>query len=198
MIALYVHGTSVIHRMPAGRKVLTFMALTLAITLAARSAWALPIVFAFVVGGYLLAGLRVRDLLRQVVVVHWVMLVMLLAQLVFLPPLVAVANTGRVLAVIVLAALITLTTRIPELLDATERSLGPLRRFGVNPASVGLLLAMTITAIPVIAGFAASIREAQRARGVPLRIGTFVVPLLVMALKHSDDLADALIARGVE
>ena len=198
MIALYVPGTSPIHRMPAGPKVLTFMALTLAITLSARSAWALLIVFAFVVGGYLLAGLGMRDLFRQVVVVRWVVLVMLIAQLVFLPPLVAVANTGRVLAVIVLAALITLTARIPDLLEATERSLAPLRRFGVNPASVGLLLAMTITAIPVIAGFAASIREAQRARGVPLRIGTFVVPLLVMALKHSDDLADALIARGVE
>jgi len=198
VIALYLPGTSPIHRMPAGPKVLIFMALTLAITLATRSAWALPALFALVVGGYLVAGLGMRDLLRQVVVVRWVMLVMLLAQLVFLPPLVAVANTGRVLTVIVLAALITLTTRIPDLLDATERSLAPLRRFGVNPSSIGLLLAMTITAIPVIAGFAASIREAQRARGVPLRIGTFVVPLLVMALKHSDDLADALVARGVE
>ena len=198
MIALYLPGTSPIHRMPAGPKVVVFMALTLAITLAARTAWALPGLFALVVGGYLVAGLGMRDLLRQVVVVRWVMLVMLLAQLVFLPPLVAVANSGRVLAVIVLAALITLTTRIPDLLDATERSLAPLRRFGVNPSSIGLLLAMTITAIPVIAGFAASIREAQRARGVPLRLGTFVVPLLVMALKHSDDLADALVARGVE
>ena len=198
MIALYLPGTSPIHRMPAGPKVLAFIALTLAITLSVRSAWALPAVFALVLGGYLLAGLGVRDLLRQVIVVRWVVLVMLIAQLVFLPPLDAVANTGRVLAVIVLAALITLTTRIPDLLDATERALAPLRRLGVNPSSVGLLLAMTITAIPVIAGFAASIREAQRARGVPLRIGTFVVPLLVMALKHSDDLADALIARGVE
>ena len=198
MIALYSPGTSPIHRMPAAPKVLTFMALTLAITVSVRSAWALPIVFAGVVGGYLLAGLGMRDLLRQVVVVRWAVFVMLIAQLVFLPPLVTVANTGRVLAVVVLAALVTLTTRIPELLDATERSLWPLQRFGVNPARVGLLLAMTITAIPVIAGFAASIREAQRARGVPLRIGTFVVPLLVMALKHSDDLADALIARGVE
>jgi biotin transport system permease protein len=31
-----------------------------------------------------------------------------------------------------------------------------------------------------------------------VRLTTFVVPLLVMSLKHSDDLADALTARGVE
>jgi biotin transport system permease protein len=184
--------------MPAGVKVLTFMLLTLGITLSASFAWTVPIAGALVLGGYLLAGLGLRELAGQVLAVRWVVLIMLVTQLVFLPPLVAVANTGRVLSVIVLAGLITLTTRIPALLDATERALAPLARFGVNPAAIGLLLGMTITTIPVIGGFAATIREAQRARGVPVRLTTFVVPLLVMSLKHSDDLADALTARGVD
>ncbi len=69
---------------------------------------------------------------------------------------------------------------------------------GVNPSRVALMLSMTITTIPVIAGFAAQIREAQRARGVPLAPLAFVVPLLIMTLKHSDDLADALTARGID
>jgi biotin transport system permease protein len=198
MIALYRPGTSPIHRMPAGAKVLTFMAVTLAITFAANIVWTVPVAFVLVVTGYLLAGLGARELIGQIVAVRWVVVILLTTQLVFLPALAAVTNTGRVLAVIVLAALITLTTRIPALLDATERALAPLRRFGVNPSSIGLLLGMTITAIPVIAGFATAIREAQRARGVPIRFTTFVVPLLVMSLKHSDDLADALTARGVE
>jgi biotin transport system permease protein len=198
VITLYRSGTSPIHRMPAGAKVLTFIAITLAITLSANSVWTLPTALLLVVSGYLLAGLGLRDLVGQIVAVRWVVVVMLVTQLVFLPALVAVTNTGRVLAVMVLAALITLTTRIPALLDATERALAPLRRFGVRPSSVGLLLGMTITSIPVIAGFATAIREAQRARGVPIRFTTFVVPLLVMSLKHSDDLADALTARGVE
>jgi biotin transport system permease protein len=198
VIALYRPGTSPIHRMPAGPKVLTFTLITLAITLSAGNAWTIPAACVLVFSGYLLAGLGVRELAAQVFAVRWVIGIMLATQLLFLPPLVAAANTGRVLVVIVLAALITLTTRIPALLDATERSLGPLRRFGVSPSGIGLLLGMTITTIPVIAGFAASIREAQRARGVPLRLTTFVVPLLVMSLKHSDDLADALTTRGVE
>jgi biotin transport system permease protein len=135
---------------------------------------------------------------RQLYAARWIVLVMLVTQAFFLPGWVAVTNAGRVLVVIVLAALITLTTRIPALLDATERALAPLRRFGVNPAGIGLLLALTITAVPVIGGFAAEIREAQRARGAPVRLQTFVVPLLVMSLKHSDELADALTARGIE
>ncbi len=198
MILLYRHGKSLIHRMPAGLKVLAFTLIALAIALSAGNGWTLPVAGVLAVCLYLLAGLGVGTLLRQILAVRWVIVVMLLTQVLFLPVLVAVTNTGRVLVVIVLAALITLTTRIPALLDATERALAPLRRFGVNPASIGLLLALTITAIPVITGFAAAIRDAQRARGAPVRLRTFAVPLLVMSLKHSDDLADALTARGIE
>lgn len=198
MIALYQPGTSPLHRMPAGIKVLLFVAVTLTITLTARSGWTIAAFAVLVLGLYLVAGVGARGLLRQTVAVRWVIGVTFLTQLIFLPPAVAATNTGRVLIVVVLAALISLTTRVSALLDATERALHPLRRFGVSPGGVGLVLAMTITAIPVIASFAGTIREAQRARGVPVRLRTFVVPLLVMSLKHSDDLADALAARGVE
>jgi biotin transport system permease protein len=197
MIALYRPGTSPIHRLPAGIKILLFIAITLAITMVAQSIWVVAIAALVVVVFYFAAGLS-RQLPRQVVAVRWLIAVTLVTQLIFLPPLVAATNTGRVLVVVVFAALISLTTRVSALLDMTERVLGPFRRFGVSPSGIGLVLAMTITAIPVIGGFASTIREAQRARGVPVRLTTFVVPLLVMSLKHSDDLADALAARGAE
>ena len=198
MIGLYHPGSSLVHRIPAGVKVLVFAALTLAIALTAGGAWTLPAAGCLTAVLYLLAGLGIRPLLRQLCAARWIVLVMLVTQVIFLPVPVALTNTGRVLIVIALAALITLTTRIPALLDATERALAPFRRFGVNPAAIGLLLALTITAIPVIGGFATAIREAQRARGAPVRLQRFVVPLLVMSLKHSDELADALTARGIE
>ena len=198
MIVLYRPGASLLHRMPAGLKVLLFAALALAIALAAGNVWALPAAGLIAVSLYLLAGLGIFTLLRQLHSARWIVLMMLVTQLLFLPVSVAVSNTSRVLVVILLASLITLTTRIPALLDATDHALAPLRRFGVNTAGIGLLLALTITAIPVIGGFATEIRDAQRARGVPVRLQTFVVPLLVMSLKHSDELADALTARGIE
>ena len=198
MIVLYRPGTSLLHRMPAGAKVLVFAALVLAIALTANSVWTLPTAGILAISLYLIAGLGMPTLLRQLYAARWIALVMLVTQVFFLPVLAAISNTSRVLVVIVFAALITLTTRVPALLDATERALAPLRRFGVNPAGIGLVLALTITAIPVIGGFAADIREAQRARGAPVRLQTFVVPLLVMSLKHSDELADALTARGIE
>ena len=123
---------------------------------------------------------------------------MLVPQMVFLSALDAVSNTARVVLILVLAALFTMTTRIPDLLDAAERAASPLRRVGIRPESVALLLGLSITSIPVIAGFAATVRDAQRARGISAHRVTFAVPLLIMSLKHADDLADAVNARGIE
>ena len=197
MIALYRPGVSPMHRLPAGIKVVLFIAITFTITMAAQSVWALAAAAIVVLAFYLVAGLGLQ-IFVQIAAVRWLIAITLITQLIFLPPAVAAANTGRVLIVVVFAALISLTTQVSALLDLTEKVLHPFRRFGVSPSGVGLVLAMTITAIPVIGGFAATIREAQRARGVKIRPATFVVPLLVMSLKHSDDLADARAARGVE
>ncbi len=198
MIALYRPGTSIVHRLPAGPKLIALMLLAIAITVFATTAWAIAGIGVLVVAGYLAAGLGPLEVLRQLVALRWIVAITLVTQVIFLPLPVAATNTGRVVTVVLLATLVTLTTRTSALLDAVERGLGPLRRIGVDPARVGLLLAMTITVVPVIAGFAANIRAAQRARGATPRLRFLAMPLLVMSLKHADDLADALIARGAE
>lgn len=198
MIALYRNGTSPLHRMPAGVKMLALMLFALALGVGMNGLWSLAAASAAVVLCYLLAGFGLGELGRQLVAVRWLVLVMVVMQSLFLTATEATVNTGRVVLVVVLAALVTLTTRTGDMLDAVERLLAPLRRFGVNPAKVGLLLSLTITTIPVVAGFATGIRDAQRARGVPPRPTRLAVPLLVASLRHADDLADSLAARGVE
>ncbi|MEV6371859.1 MULTISPECIES: energy-coupling factor transporter transmembrane component T [Micromonospora] len=195
---MYRPGGGLLHRTPAGPKLLTVMALALAISLAPASPWLLAGAAALVLGGYLLTGLGLPELGRQLWGLRWLVLVMLVPQAVFLSLPAAAVNVTRVVVVVLLAALVTLTTRTEDLIDAIARALGPLRRFRVNPNRIALMLSMTITTVPVIAGFATQVREAQRARGVPVQPLAFVVPLLVMALKHSDDLADALTARGID
>jgi biotin transport system permease protein len=198
VITLYRPGTSILHRAPAGVKIIVLAILALAISLLVRDLSSLALAAALTVGAYLLAGLGVTGLAAQVVAIRWIIVTMLGTQLLFLSAHLAALNTGRVVIVIVLVSLLSLTTLTVDLLDATERACQPLRRIGVDPAQVALLLAMTVTTIPVIAGFASTIRDAQRARGVPLRLQLLVVPLLIMSLRHADDLADAVAARASE
>ncbi|WP_375386186.1 energy-coupling factor transporter transmembrane component T family protein [uncultured Microbacterium sp.] len=198
MISLYRPGHSILHRMPAGVKIIAFAAIAVAVSIFGTTPIGLGLAAVLTICLYLLGGFGPREILRQALVIKWVIVVMLITQLIFLPPVTALTNTGRVVVVVVLASLITLTTRVPAVLDSVERGLAPLRRIGGNPAAIGLVLALTITAIPVIVGFATAIREAQRARGVRVGPHTAVVPLLVMSIKHSDELAESLAARGVE
>lgn len=197
MLTLYRPGNGWIHRAPAGPKTVVLLAVVLAVSLLPSTYWAGGCAIVVVVIGCLVAGLGMRELGRQVLAIRWVIVITLAGQLIFLTPESAVANTARVTAAIVLAALLVLTTRVSDLLDAFERGLRPLERFGLDPQRVSLILAVAINTVPVLGRLAAGVREAQRARGARASLTTFVVPFLVVSLKHADELGEALTARGV-
>jgi len=99
---------------------------------------------------------------------------------------------------VLLAALVTLTTRTTALVDAVVAGCRPLRSVGVDPERVGLMIALGIRCVPVVAGLAEEVRDAQRARGLTASPRAFAVPLIVRALRHADALGEALVARGVD
>lgn len=196
MISLYRPGRSVLHRAPAGVKLLGLALLALAMSLVPGSLGVSAVWLGTVVAAFGLGGFGPVSLVRQLWAARWIVVLMVVTQLVFLSPEAAVVNTTRVIAVVLLAGLLTMTTRTDDLLAAAQRALRPLRRFGVDPWRVAFLLSLTIALVPVIGDFARRVREAQQARGVRLGVRG-LVPLLVMSLKHADDVSDALTARGI-
>ncbi|MFU0804655.1 MAG: Energy-coupling factor transporter transmembrane protein EcfT [Pseudoclavibacter caeni] len=198
MIALYRPGTSPLHRLPAGVKLLSLMGLALAVSLTPPVAWLPAALAGLVVVLYALGGQRPAALGRQLWGLRWMIVVLAAFLVVFHGWQDALVTTSRIVAVVLLATLIALTTSTTELLDALERGMRPLARVGVRPARVALTLALTITAVPVIAALAGRVREAQVARGAPWSLRSWLVPLLVLVLRHADGLADALSARGVD
>ncbi len=197
MLTLYRPGDGPLHRMPAGPKALALLLVVLAVSFLPSTWWAAGVAAAVTVAAYLASRLGLRELGRQVVGVRWVIVITLTGQLLFLSTEAALANTSRVLAAILLAGLLVLTTRVTDLLDAFERMLSPLGRLGADPQRAALLLTVTLTTVPVLGRLASGVREAQRARGARAGIVTFVVPFLVVSLKHADELGEALTARGV-
>jgi biotin transport system permease protein len=196
VIQLYVPRTSPVHRMPAGVKLALFTAAALAISLLPRDGIVVTACLIAVCALYPLARLPWRVLGAEIWRLRWIVLVLAVALGVFASPSVAWVSTTRVVALVLLASLLTLTTRMGELLDVLRRLLRPLARFDVDPDAVALTISLTITMIPVVAGFAAELREAQRARGVRLGVAG-VVPLLVRTLRHADRVGEALSARGL-
>lgn len=196
MIQMYRPGTSIVHRMPAGAKLAIFAALGIGLSAYPHDAWSVGVTVSGACALFALARLPLRVLAAEVWRLRWLVLVLGAALWIFVSPLAAWVSTARVISLVLLASLLTITTRMGDLLDVLHRMLLPLRRLGVDADAVSMAISLTITMIPVVASFAHEIRDAQRARGVRLGIRG-VVPLLVRTLRHADDVGDALAARGL-
>ena len=202
MISLYLPGHSLLHRIPAGAKLIALVVLTLGVSLIPRtqtvaSGVLIGAVAALIPLLFVLAGLPPSVLARQLWGTRWIVVAIVITELIFLTPWDAMINSLRVVVILLLAGLLTLTTRSTDLLDALQAALRPLAPLGVDPRRIALTLSLTIAMLPVIASIAERVRQAQQARGV--RPGPrAIVPMLVLSLRHADNVADALTARGVE
>jgi biotin transport system permease protein len=197
VIGFYVPGSSVVHRTRAGVKLGL-----LTVFLAVLGLWRSPAVvgagFAVVAVVAALSGVGLRRVLAQVRPALFVVVVVAAAQVWLADVRTAAVVAGSLLLAVAAAGLVTLTTRTEDLLDAVVRVLQPLRRVGVDPDRVGLVLALTIRTVPVLVGLAEEVRDARRARGAERSVRAFAVPLVIRAVRHADRLGEALAARGVD
>lgn len=196
MIQLYRAGNSILHRCPAGSKLAALVAAALGLSVIPQSGWSIGVALLAVCALYAVARLPLMVLVAELRRVSGLVVVLGAALWIFSGPEAAWVSTARVVCLILLAALLTLTTRMGDLLEVLRRMLAPLRRAGVDTEAVAMTLSLTIAMIPVVQGFAAQVRDAQRARGARLGI-RWIVPLMVRTLRHADDVGDALAARGL-
>lgn len=196
-LGLYVPGDSLAHRLPAGVKLGGLLAAGVG------SLWldTWPLVasaLAVVLALYPLAHVPACVLWRQVRPLGWVLTLVAVFHLLASGWERTAVVVGLLLCLVLLASWVTLTTRTSDLLEFLVAACGPLRRVGVDPDRVGLLVALGIRSVPVSIDLAQQVRDAQLARGLQASPRAFAVPLVVRALRRADAVAEALVARGVE
>jgi biotin transport system permease protein len=196
-IGVYQPGMSVVHRAPAGLKLL-LLVLVGAATFMVGNLHTLGAALLAVLLLYALAGLGPRVVWRQLRPLVWLVVAFGVFHALLNGWLAALLVVGTILVLVLLAGLVSTTTRTTALVDSIVGALRPLRRVGVDPERIGLLLALSVRAVPVVAGLAGEVRDAQRARGVRADVRTFGAPFLIRSLRHADALSEALRARGVD
>jgi biotin transport system permease protein len=196
MIGDYRPGTTALHRLPAGVKLLAMLVAAVA-TVVVRG-WAASLV-ALAIAAALLAwsgaGLWLTlKTLRGIAVV----VVLLFAWQAWQhgwPR--AVETVGDIVALVLLATVLTATTRVQDILDAITAGLRPLRRVGVDADRVALTFALTIRAIPATLELAAETRQAAQARGLERSLRARLVPFVIRVVARAHETGAALHARGV-
>lgn len=195
MLALHRPGTSPLHRLPAGAKLIGLGLAGTAIVIAQ----ALPVLVAALVGAILLfrvAAFPFALAAAQLRPLALVLVILFVVQGLVVSWEAGLALVLRFSTLILLAGLVSLTTPVSAMTDALARALAPLRRIGLSPARVAFAIALSVRFVPVIAQIVGEIREAQAARGQERSLVALAVPLVIRTLAMSDAVAEAIEARG--
>jgi biotin transport system permease protein len=196
VIGLYLPGRSPVHRAPTLVKLLV-LAVGMVLMGALGDFWQLGGAALAVVVLYVVARVPFGAAWRQTAPVLWMLVVAVPLQALFAGWDVAVLMAGRLLVAVALAALFTLTTSVTAVLDGFQTLLKPFSRW-VDADRVGLLVALTIRCIPLVAGIVTEVLEARRARGSHGSLRALAAPVVVRSLYAADAIGEALAARGLD
>ncbi|MEE2860383.1 MAG: energy-coupling factor transporter transmembrane component T family protein [Paracoccus sp. (in: a-proteobacteria)] len=197
MISLVSPVRTRAHRWPAGGKLLAVCIATtllfpvqdIVVQLAAAAVVAL--LYALPGRVFLRAGLRsLRPLLPFVVI-------LLLWHAVTRDVGDGVRIVLRMVTLVALANLVTMTTTLAEMMDVLHRVLGPLRRVGMRTDRIEIGVALVVRFTPVLVARASALSLAWRARSLRRPGWRLMVPLVLSAFDEADHVADALRARSL-
>lgn len=104
--------------------------------------------------------------------------------------------TLRMVTLIALANLVTMTTPLSDLVDLVRRITMPLRRTGLPVHVLDTAIPLVIRFTPVLADRAARLGAAWRARSRRRPGWRIILPLTLQAMDDADAVAEALRARG--
>lgn len=195
-LGLYQPGTSPLHRLTPGPKLVGLFLLAVAV-LVAKGPWTGVAFVALALVLAALGSLSPRSLLRALrpFLIVAVLLLAFNSWQNGWPR--AVEVVADLTALILAATVLTATTAVNDLLDTIVRSLRPFRRLGVDPDRVGLTFSLMLRALPGTIELAAETRDAARARGLERSIRARTIPLVLRVVARARDTGDALHARGV-
>ena len=142
-LGLYVPGSSVLHRAPAGAKLLVLVAAGLG-ALWLDEVWQVLVALGVVLVGYGVAGLPIRVAGRQLRPLVWIAAGTAVFHVLVNGWERAFVVVGVLSVLVLLAALVTLTTRTTALVDAVVTACRPLRMLRVDAERVGLMMALGI------------------------------------------------------
>lgn len=102
----------------------------------------------------------------------------------------------RMVSAVALANLVTMTTRLSDMIAVVRWLTTPLRRLGLSTRALELSIALVIRMTPVLLDKGRRLSDAWAARSPRRASWRIVAPFAILALDDADQVADALRARG--
>lgn len=197
-LGIYRPGTSPLHRLPAGAKLLGLGGLITLLSILVDTPAQLGVAAVGVLAIVVLSRIGVRSIIGQLRPVLWVVVFIFAFQLILTDWGRALVVCGTLLLSVTLAVVVTSSTRTTDMVSAITRAMSPLARMGFPVDQVAMALALAIRSIPLMVETVRQVEEARRARGLRFSPRIVVAPVVIAALRTADGYAEALRARGLD
>lgn len=102
----------------------------------------------------------------------------------------------RLISAVALANLVTMTTRLTDMIAVVHWLCTPLRALGVSTRPLEIAIALVIRMTPVLLDKGRALTDAWRARSPRRATWRLILPFTLLALDDADHISDALRARG--
>ncbi len=184
------------HGWPAGLKLAGLCVVTI-VLFQMQSLWFHLAAFATTLAFYALPGQSfLRAGLRSLKVLWPFVLLVGIYHIIIRSPVDGMVIILRMLTAVGLANLVTMTTRLSDMIAVVRWLATPLRALGLRTEYLETAIALVIRFTPVLLAKGTHLTEAWRARSARRPGWRIILPFTVLALDDADHIADALRARG--
>ena len=204
MISLYISERTWLHKLPTGFKLLCLAGCSVLLMVQASLVWNSIVLLVSCLLYASIGSVGARRLLGLAKSLWFLLFMLGLAQWVALAVQgqsldAALPSTLRTLAqiaaLVVLADLVTTTTRMQDMLDALTPLLWPMRIIGLRPKSIGMGVALMIRGVGLLARDWQQTRQAFEARGLKRPGLRLIAPVMSRMMRRAQALSEALAAR---
>lgn len=193
MTGLYHHPPIWLHRISARWKLCALAGASIALAILTDPLILAGAFFA-ALSVYVISGISRR--LRMLASLTFVFAIVFAAQYWTMGFIDAVRIVLRMGCMILLADLVTLSTRTQDMMDTLTTVLAPLRFSGLRQDTIAFAVAFTIRLVPLLLSLWSQQSEAYRARTGRRASWRLLAPFLAQLLRTADHMAEALDARG--
>ncbi len=196
-LLMYINRDSLLHRMQASKKLLLLCVFGSLIFLFDNL---IVLTISLIIIGFLykIANIPIKYVMLQLKPLLLFSILIFIFQFWFSGYFIAITVVTRIFVLVLLALLVTFTTKMSAMVATIENALMPFQRFGVSPQKVSLAISLAIRLIPLIIAVGKQVQEAQKTRGLDKSFLAVIVPTIIQSLKMADNIADAIDARSFD
>ncbi len=196
MLSLSVAGKSWLHKLPVGPKLLALCLVTLLLLPVDHLVLALLAALS-VIALYLSVGLDMAKLgAKRLKPLVFLLGIILLYHVITGRSMEGIVVCSKLFAAVALATLVTMTSRLDDMMAVVERLAAPLRYVGLSPRTLGFAIGLVVRFTPIFLQKGQSLNQAWKARSPKRASPRLMVPLALGALDDADRVAEAVRARG--